>query len=133
MFNLDEEQTSLKALTTDTCDSLNKINSLENIRQESFKLVEGKNDPITFLPLNLNIGGQITPCNKYEYKESIYLTEEQATHIYKKVECNNIINSSNLKQDIEQDQELSKLDNTSGDINPYTELIGNNAEKIDTV
>ena len=34
---------------------------------------------------------------------------------------------------MEQDQELSKLDNTSGDINPYRELIVNNAEKIETV
>ena len=32
MFNLDEEQTSLKALATDTYDSLNKMNSLENMR-----------------------------------------------------------------------------------------------------
>ena len=32
MFNLDEEQISLKALTTDMYDSLNKINSLENLR-----------------------------------------------------------------------------------------------------
>ena len=28
MFNLDEEHTSLKALATDTYDSLNKINSI---------------------------------------------------------------------------------------------------------
>ena len=33
---------------------------------------------------------------------------------------------------IEQYQELSKLDNTSGDFNPYRELTVNNAEKIDT-
>ena len=32
MFNLDEEQTSSKVLATKTNDSLNKINSLENIR-----------------------------------------------------------------------------------------------------
>ena len=31
MFNLDEGQTSLKTLGTDTYDSLNKINSLENM------------------------------------------------------------------------------------------------------
>ena len=31
MFNLDEEQTSLKTLATDTYDRLNKINSLENV------------------------------------------------------------------------------------------------------
>ena len=33
MFDLDEEQTSLKPLATDIYDSLNKINSLANIRQ----------------------------------------------------------------------------------------------------
>ena len=38
MFNLDEEQTSLKALTTETYDSLNKINSIENIGQEHLNL-----------------------------------------------------------------------------------------------
>ena len=30
-FNLDKEQTSLKALATDTYDSISKINSLEDI------------------------------------------------------------------------------------------------------
>ena len=38
MFNLNEEQTSLNALTTDTYDNRNKINSLENIRQEHLNL-----------------------------------------------------------------------------------------------
>ena len=38
-----------------------------------------------------------------------------------------------VKQEIEQDQELSKLDDTSGDVNPYRELIVNNAEKIEKV
>ena len=31
MFNLDEEQTALKTLATDTCDSHSGINSLEDI------------------------------------------------------------------------------------------------------
>ena len=34
-----------------------------------------------------------------------------------------------LKQEIEQDGELNRLDDTSRDINPYRELIVNNAEK----
>ena len=38
MFNLDEEQTSLKGLVTDTYDSLNKINSIENMRQGHLNL-----------------------------------------------------------------------------------------------
>ena len=38
MFNLDEEQTSLQMFVTDMHDSLNKINSLENIRQGHLNL-----------------------------------------------------------------------------------------------
>ena len=38
MLNLDSEQTSLKAYTTDTYDSLNKINSIENLRQGHLNL-----------------------------------------------------------------------------------------------
>ena len=38
IFNLDEEQTSLKAIITDMNDSLNKINSMENVRQEHLNL-----------------------------------------------------------------------------------------------
>ena len=56
MFNLDEEQTSLNALATNTYKSLNKINSIENMTG-TFKLVEGKNDCTAFLPLNSNIVG----------------------------------------------------------------------------
>ena len=65
------------------------------------------------MPLNTSIGGQITPNVKYECKDSKYLIEEQARHTYKKVESGDIINTSTLKQEIEQDQELSKLDDTS--------------------
>ena len=62
-----------------------------------------------------------------------YLTEDHARHVYKNVESGNIININTLKQEIEQDQELNRLDDTHGDINPYRELIVNNAEKIQTV
>ena len=54
-------------------------------------------------------------------------------HIQKKVESSNIITINALKQEVEQDWELNILDDTSGDINPYRELIVNNAEKIETV
>ena len=84
------------------------------------------------MPLNANIDGQIGTDN-YESKENEYLMEEQARHVYKKVESSNLININMLKQEKEQDQELGKLDNTSEDIKPYRELILNNAEKIETV
>ena len=38
-----------------------------------------------------------------------------------------------LKQEIDQDQELNRLYDTSWDVNPYRELIVNNAEKVDTI
>ena len=38
-----------------------------------------------------------------------------------------------MKQEIDQDWELNKLDDTSRDINPYRELIVNNTEKVQTV
>ena len=74
MFNLDEDQTSLKMLTTDMHDTLHKIFFGEcNNSAGTFKLIEGKNDPTTFLPLNENIGGQIR-SDKHESKENKYLT-----------------------------------------------------------
>ena len=51
--------------------------------------------------------------------------------MYKKVESSGTIDINTLKQEIEQEWELSKLDDTR-DINPYRELIVNNVEKIET-
>ena len=46
--------------------------------------MKGSNDPTAFLPVNAKIGGQIVQ-NNYAHKESKYLSEEQARHVYKKV------------------------------------------------
>ena len=115
---------------TNTYDSLNYVGSLEEIKSEYLNFIEGKNGPTTFLPLNTNIGGQSKP-NKN--KEMRHLTEDQAKHIYKKVESRNVINIGTVKQETDQDWELNRLDDTSGDINPYKELIVNNAKKVDTI
>ena len=56
-----------------------------------------------------------------------------ARHIHKMVEWGDINNISTMKQEIDQDQELNRLDDTSRDINPYRELIVNNAEKTYTI
>ena len=37
-----------------------------------------------------------------------------------------------MRQEIDQELELDKMDDTSGDENPYRELIVNNAGKIET-
>ena len=42
------------------------------------------------------------PSN-YAHKESKYLSEEQARHVYKKVESGGIINTNTLKQEREQE------------------------------
>ena len=82
------------------------------------------------MPLNTKIGGQVKFNSSGNDK---YLTEEQARYVYKKIESGSIINTDTLWQEIEQEQELSRKDNTSRDANPYGELIDNNTEKIETV
>ena len=62
-----------------------------------------------------------------------YVTEEQARYVYKKIKSGDIINTDTLQQEIEQGQELSRIDDASEDVNPYRELIVNDAEKIETV
>ena len=54
-----------------------------------------------------------------------------ADYIYRKVELGSLINKNTMKEDMDQDVELDKLNHTSGDENPYRELIVNNAGKIE--
>ena len=42
-----------------------------------------------------------------------------------------MINVNTIQQEVEQEEQLSKIDDTSGQTNPYRELIVNNAEKIE--
>ena len=42
-----------------------------------------------------------------------------------------MINTDTWHQEIEQERQLNRLDDMSGDTNPYKELIGNNTEKIE--
>ena len=58
MYNLDEDQTTLKVLATDTYDILIRTNSDDAI-VDVFKLVDGKNGSTTFLPLNTKTGGPV--------------------------------------------------------------------------
>ena len=38
----------------------------------------------------------------------MYLTEDQAKHIHKKIELGNVINIGTIKQEIDQDRELNR-------------------------
>ena len=82
MYNMDEEQISVKTIVTDTYDSLNQVHSINEIANRSFKITEGKNSPTTFLPLHTKVGGQ---ARHIKDKETICLMNDQARDIYKKV------------------------------------------------
>ena len=60
-----------------------------------------------------------------------FLTREQTRYIYRKVETRKIINTDMIEQEIEQDKQLNRIDDISGETNPYREHIVNNAEKIE--
>ena len=59
------------------------------------------------------------------------MTREQANYIYKKVETGEMINTDTIQQEIEQEEQLNRIGDTNGEINPYQELIVNNAERIE--
>ena len=42
-----------------------------------------------------------------------------------------MINTNMIQQEIEQEKQLGRIDDISGEMNPYKELIVNNAEKIE--
>ena len=89
--------------------------------------MKGRNYPTTFLPLSSKVGGQVVN-NKSKMNQ--YLTE-QNIYVYKKTESGGIINTNTFHHEIEQERQLDRMDDTSGETNPYKELIVNNAEKIE--
>ena len=88
--------------------------------------MNGRDDTTTFLPLDFGIGGQSRDsCPKV----GKYLTRDQTKYIYKKVETGEMISMDMIQQEIEQEKQLSRIDDRNGEINQYRELIVNNAEK----
>ena len=88
--------------------------------------MHGRDDTTTFLPLDSRIGGQ----NRDSLTVGQYLTRDQTKYIYKKVETGEMINTDMIQQEIEQEKQLGRTDDTSGEKNPCKELNVNNAEKI---
>ena len=75
--------------------------------------------------LNTKIGG----LGKYNKdKETICLTNDQARHIYKKVELEGVINVDTIKQENEEEK-LSKDNIDEDEINPYHNVIVKNTDK----
>ena len=91
--------------------------------------MNGRDDATTLLPLETRIGGQSRDsCPTIGQ----YLTRDQTKYVYKKVEMGEMINVDTIQQEIEQKKQSNKMDDESGEINPYRELIVNNAEKIES-
>ena len=88
----------------------------------------GRDGTTAFLPLDSKTGGQVSHDRP---NVGQFLTREQANYIYKKVETGELINTDTIQQEIEQEEQLNRIDDTNGEINPYQELIINNAERID--
>ena len=59
------------------------------------------------------------------------LMSKQTTYIYKLVELGSLINKEIIKEEIDLDMELDRVDDDSRDENLYKELIVNNAIKIE--
>ena len=89
---------------------------------------EDSRSPLNFLPLDFKTGG---PSEDSHPTVGQYLTRDQTRHIYKKVETGESINADMVQQEVEQEKQLNKLDDDSGEENPYRELVINNAEKIE--
>ena len=89
--------------------------------------MNGRDDTAAFLPLDFKVGGQ----NKGGCPTvGQHLTRDQARYICKRAEAGESINTD-TGQDIDQEKQLSKLDDNSGEENLYRELVINNAEKIE--
>ena len=56
---------------------------------------------------------------------------QQTDFIYKQVELGSLINKETIREELDPEIELDKIDDNSGDENPYRELIVNNACKIE--
>ena len=81
---------------------------------------EDSRSPLNFLPLDFKTGG---PSEDSHPTVGQYLTRDQTRHIYKKVETGESINADTIQQEVEQEKQLNKLDDDSGEENPYRELM----------
>ena len=83
-LNLEEEVEQTHLLNN------GRSSPVENSKSKSFKLMNGRDGTIAFLPLDSKIGGQIS-----HDKPSIgqFLIREQTNYVYKKVETGKMINA----------------------------------------
>ena len=59
------------------------------------------------------------------------MTPQQSNFIYKKVELGSLINKNTIKEELDADVELDRIDINNRDKNPHKELMVNNAIRIE--
>ena len=72
--------------------------------------MNGRDGTNTFLSLDSRIGGEGRDNHPTVGQ---FLTREQTRYIYRKVETGEIINTDMIKQEIEQEKQLNKIDDTN--------------------
>ena len=82
--------------------------------------MNGRDGTTAFLPLDSKIGRQIKHNGP---SVGQFLTREQASYVYKRVESGETINVNTIQQEMKQEEPLNKIDDMSGETNPYGELI----------
>ena len=75
--------------------------------------MNGRDDAAAFLPLDFRIGDQSRDSHPTVGQ---YLTRDQARHIHKKVEMGGIINVDTVEYKIEQEKQLSQMDDDNGEV-----------------
>ena len=80
------------------------------------------------MPLNTKIG---EPVKYVKDKETICLDDDQAIHIYKKVDSESIVNIDTIKQEIEDKLCRNNIDHDKA--NPYHEILTNNIDKVNII
>ena len=88
-----------------------RLESPEENYRSSIKLMNGRDDNTTFLPLDSRIAGQTRDSPTVGQ----YLTRDQTRYIYKKVETGEMINTDKIQQEIEQGRQLGGIDDKSRD------------------
>ena len=90
--------------------------------------MNGRGGTTAFLTLDSKIGGQVSHDRP---NVGQFLTREQANYVHKKGKTGKVINTDIIQQEMEQEEQLDKMDDMNRETNPYQELIVNNAEKIE--
>ena len=84
------------------------------------------------MPFCQKLGGnnRIKDCRNGS-RDANCLMPQQTDFLYKKVELGSLINKETIREELDPEIEIDKIDNNSGDENLYRDLIVNNACKIE--